>query len=63
MNAAQHVKPEIRLEGVHGFLISARSLSYEARSEVYDLLCNYVKQEDSSQVRWVAVKLPEKKIM
>lgn len=51
MNAAQHVKSEIRMEGIHGFLISARSLCYEARQEVYELLCTYVKQEDSAQVR------------
>lgn len=63
MNAAQHMKPEIRLEGIHGFLTSARSLSCEARSEVYELLCTCVKQEDSSQVRWVTVKLSQKKIM
>jgi hypothetical protein len=57
MDAAQHVKAEIRLEGVHGFLILASSLSCEARSKVYELLCTYVKQEHSSQVRWVDMKL------
>ena len=56
MNAAQHVRPEIRLEGIHGFLISARSLCCEARQQVYELLCTYVKHEDSSRVRCVAVR-------
>lgn len=51
MNAAQHVKPDIRFEGIHGFLISARSLCCETRQQVYELLCTYVKHEDSPQVR------------
>jgi DNA repair/transcription protein MET18/MMS19 len=51
ISAAQHVRPEIRLEGIHGFLISARSLCCEARQQVYELLCTYVKHEDSPQVR------------
>ena len=55
MSAAQHVRPEIRLEGIHGFLISARSLRCEARQQVYELLCTYVKHEDSPQVRCVAL--------
>jgi hypothetical protein len=57
MNAAQHVKSEIRMEGIHGILISARSLCCETRQEVYELLCKYVKQEDSAQVRWVVIRL------
>jgi hypothetical protein len=59
MNAAQHVKSEIRIEGVHGFLISARSLCCETRQDVYELLCTYVKREDSAQVRWVVIRLSE----
>lgn len=61
MNAAQHVKSEIRMEGIHGFLISARSLCCETRQEVYELLCTYVKHEDSSQVRWVVIRLQRRK--
>jgi hypothetical protein len=60
MNAAQHVKSEIRVEGIHGFLISARSLCCETRPEVYELLCTYVKQEDSAQVRWLVIRLLKK---
>lgn len=60
MNAAQHAKCEIRVEGIHGFLISARSLCHETRQEVYELLCTYVKQEDSAQVRWVIIRLSKK---
>jgi hypothetical protein len=56
MNAAQHVRPEIRSEGIHGSLISARSLCCETRQQVYELLCTYVKHEDSPQVRCVAVR-------
>lgn len=62
MNAAQHVKTEIRMEGIHGFLISARSLCCETRQEVYELLCTYVKHEDSSQVRWVVIRLQRRKL-
>jgi hypothetical protein len=56
MNAAQHIRPEIRLESIHGFIISARSLCCETRQQVYELLCTYVKHEDSPQVRCVAVR-------
>lgn len=63
MNAAQHVKSEIRMEGIHGFLISARSLCCETRQEVYELLCTYVKQEDSAQVRWVVIRLSKEETM
>lgn len=64
MNVAQHVSPQIRFEGIHGFLISATSLPCETRPEVYELLCKFVKQEHSALVRWVAVKIfPEKKIV
>ncbi|PSN34715.1 hypothetical protein C0J52_21192 [Blattella germanica] len=51
MDASQHDNTSLRKEGIHGLKILARSLNNESRLLIYDLLCKYVKEEDSAQIR------------
>ncbi|KAJ9580984.1 hypothetical protein L9F63_023833, partial [Diploptera punctata] len=55
MTSAQLDIPQVKKEGIHGFIIVSKSVQTEIRSALYDLICNIVKTEDSTEVRQEAV--------